>query len=102
MATLHPILFPDLLDSIIVSIIKAISSKVRANEWNICKAWCQWVVLALESFRLGFNYTNLLYYCLAKIGLSVAFGHSVEPHQPVTCVRIISQAKGRYACKINF
>lgn len=27
MATLHPILFPDLLDSIIVSIIKAISSK---------------------------------------------------------------------------
>lgn len=37
MATLHPILFPDLLDSIIVSIIKAISSKVRANEWNISK-----------------------------------------------------------------
>lgn len=37
MATLHHILFPDLLDSIIVSIIKAISSKVRTNEHNISK-----------------------------------------------------------------
>lgn len=52
MATLHPILFPDLLDSIIVSIIKAISSKVRANEWNISKhsasgSSLHWILLEL-------------------------------------------------------
>ena len=57
MATLHHILFPDLLDSIIVSIIKAISSKVRTNEWNISKHGAS-VLLSLESFGNGFNYTN--------------------------------------------
>lgn len=50
--TTHPILFPDLLDSIIVSIIKAISSKVRANERNISKhgasgCFFHWTFLAL-------------------------------------------------------
>lgn len=55
MATLHPIFFPDLLDSIIVAIIKAISSKVRTNVENISKhraGGC------CSPFRNGFNYTN--------------------------------------------
>lgn len=58
MATLHPILFPDLLDSIIVSIIKATSSKVRTNEENVSKHGASGCCSLLESPRNGFNYTN--------------------------------------------
>lgn len=58
MATLHPILFPDLLDSIIVSIIKAISSKVWTNEENISKHGASGCCSLLEALRYGFNYTN--------------------------------------------
>lgn len=100
MATLHPILFPDLLDSIIVSIIKAISSKVRANEWNISKQnawgcffhWNLWDlglitqiiynVILLQKWKIWWN-------CIFTVNAR----QNLKPY-----VQIINHVKGMFPC----
>lgn len=104
MATLHPILFPDLLDSIIVSIIKAISSKAKGEEYF--HAWCQWVFLSLESLTTGFaqmtcSITLLLKWTFLSFG-AVFMLTLIHTAKPESFVWIINHVKGRYPCKINF
>lgn len=104
MATLHPILFPDLLDSIIVSIIKAISSKAKGEEYF--HAWCQWVFLSLEFLRTGFaqmtcSITLLLKWTILSF-VPVFMLTLIYTAKPESFVWIINHVKGRYPCKINF
>lgn len=111
MATLHPILFLDLLDSIIVSIIKAISSKVRTNEENISKHGASGCYSLLESLRNGFNYTihtqdysiteiKVFSFGKKNLGMNRVLYHTVYTAKPETFLQPFVMSKVAFHAKL--